>query len=230
MLPHKDGFEICRELRRSGVRTPIILLTARTHEAEKVMGLEAGADDYVTKPFSHRELRARIKAVLRRVVGKAQELFCFGDVEVDFTRGEVRRKKRPGKDHPAEFKLLTYFVRNRGRWLPQPDPRCSLGAGTYVTDRVVDNHVLSLRRKIEPDPQEPCYLISVRGVGYRFEGNIRRNHDRSGPSFLTLTLHSGDIGGTNMSLSKSRWWRLNSGWIVVVHSAGWGAERLTGWK
>ena len=171
MLPHKDGFEVCRELRRSGVRTPIILLTARTHEAEKVMGLEVGADDYVTKPFSHRELRARIKAVLRRVAGEAPELYCFGDVEVDFTRGEVRRKKRAVETTQLEFKMLTYFVRNRGRLLSRDQILDAVwGTGTYVTDRVVDNHVLSLLRKIERDPQEPCYLLSVRGVGYRFEG------------------------------------------------------------
>jgi two-component system alkaline phosphatase synthesis response regulator PhoP len=171
MLPHKDGFEVCRELRRSGVRTPIILLTACTHEAEKVMGLEVGADDYVTKPFSHRELRARIKAVLRRAAGETQELYCFGDVEVDFTRGEVRRNKQPVETTLLEFKMLTCFVRNRGRLLSRDQILDAVwGPGTFVTDRVVDNHVLSLRRKIEPDPREPCYLISVRGGGYRFEG------------------------------------------------------------
>lgn len=170
MLPGKDGFEVCRELRRAGVRTPVILVTARTHEAEKVMGLEVGADDYVTKPFSHRELRARIKAVLRRTAGEMPEVYCFGDAEVDFSRGELRRAGRPVETTLLEFKLLTAFVRNRGRLLSREQILDSVwGPGTYVIDRVVDNHVLSLRRKIEPDPQRPRYLISVRGIGYRFE-------------------------------------------------------------
>jgi two-component system alkaline phosphatase synthesis response regulator PhoP len=170
MLPGKDGFEVCRELRRAGVRTPIILVTARTHEAEKVLGLEAGADDYVTKPFSHRELRARIKAVLRRTAGDVPEVYRFGDVEVDFGRGEVRRQGRPVDTTQLEFKLLTAFVRNRGRLLSRNQILDAVwGPGTYVTDRVVDNHVLSLRRKIERDPQHPRYVVSVRGMGYRFE-------------------------------------------------------------
>jgi DNA-binding response OmpR family regulator len=171
MLPGKDGFEVCRELRRAGVRTPIILLTARTHEAEKVMGLEAGADDYVTKPFSHRELRARIKAVLRRTAGDIPEVYRFGIVELDFSRGELRRDGRPVETTQLEFKFLTALVRNRGRLLSRDQILDAVwGPGTFVTDRVVDNHVLSLRRKIEPDPQQPRYLISIRGMGYRFEG------------------------------------------------------------
>jgi two-component system alkaline phosphatase synthesis response regulator PhoP len=95
MLPGKDGFEVCRDLRRSQVRTPILMLTARTGEAEKILGLELGADDYVTKPFSPRELRARIKALLRRAAGELPEVFRFGDVEVDFSRYEVRRGSQP---------------------------------------------------------------------------------------------------------------------------------------
>jgi DNA-binding response OmpR family regulator len=171
MLPGKDGFEVCRELRRAGVRTPIILVTARTQEAEKVMGLEAGADDYVTKPFSLRELRARIKAVLRRTSGEIPEKYRFGGVEVDFTRGELRANGQPVETTQLEFKLLTVFIRNQGRLLSR-DQILDLvwGLGTHVTDRVVDNHVLALRRKIEPDPQRPRYVISVRGTGYRFEG------------------------------------------------------------
>jgi DNA-binding response OmpR family regulator len=170
MLPGKDGFDVCRELRRAGRKTPIILLTARTHEAEKIMGLDAGADDYVTKPFSHRELRARIKAVLRRSGGEEGPVFRFGDVEVDLHRGELRRTGRAVETTPLEFKLLATLVRNRGRLLSR-DQILDLvwGPGTNVTDRVVDNHVLTLRRKVEVDPQNPRYLVSVRGAGYRFE-------------------------------------------------------------
>ena len=120
MLPGKDGFEICRELRRAGMRVPILMLTAKTQEAEKVMGLELGADDYVTKPFATRELRARIKALLRRANGGPEpELECyrFGDVEVDFRRGELRRAGAPVELTPIEFKLMTIFIRAAGRVL-----------------------------------------------------------------------------------------------------------------
>jgi len=134
MLPRKDGFEVCRELRRAGLRTPIILLTARSQEVEKVMGLEWGADDYVTKPFSPPELRARIKAAL-------------------------------------ELKLLAAFIRNRGRVLSRQKLLDEAwGPGTFITDRVVDNHVVTLRKKFEPEPHNPRYLTSLRGLGYRFDG------------------------------------------------------------
>ena len=171
MLPKKDGFDVCRELRRAGVRTPIILLTAKTHEAEKVLGLELGADDYVTKPFSPRELRARIKAVLRRLEEPPPEVYRFGDVEVDFSRGEVRRAGRPVETTPLEFKLLSVFIRCRGRVLSREQLLDQAWGGeTFVTDRAVDSHIVNLRRKIEPEPVRPRYLLSVRGLGYRFDG------------------------------------------------------------
>jgi len=171
MLPRKDGFEVCRELRRSGVRTPIIILTARVQEAEKVLGLELGADDYVTKPFSPRELRARVKAVLRRTETKTPETFCFADVEVDFSRGELRRSGVPVEVTALELKLLAAFVRNRGRILSRQQLLdVAWGRGIHVTDRAVDAHIVNLRRKIEPEPKKPLYLISVRGMGYRFDG------------------------------------------------------------
>jgi len=171
MLPGKDGFEVCRELRRGGLRTPIILLTAKTQEAEKVLGLELGADDYVTKPYSPKELRARIKAVLRRGNETAPEVYRFGDVEVDFTRRELRRGGQPVETTPLEFKLLAAFVRNRGRALNRNQILdLAWGSGTFVGERVVDNHIVGLRKKIEPEPGEPRYLVNVRGVGYRFDG------------------------------------------------------------
>jgi DNA-binding response OmpR family regulator len=171
MLPRKDGFEVCRELRRSGIRTPIIMLTARVQEAEKVLGLELGADDYVTKPFSPRELRARVKAVLRRTETETPETFCFADVEVDFSRGELRNSGVPVEVTALELKLLAAFFRNRGRILSRQQLLdAAWGSGTYVTDRAVDAHIVNLRRKIESEPKEPRYLISVRGLGYRFDG------------------------------------------------------------
>ena len=171
MLPRKDGLAVCRELRHAGIRTPIIMLTAKAQEAEKVLGLELGADDYVTKPFSPLELRARVKAILRRASGEAPEVYRFGDIEVDFTRAEVRRAGAAVDMTPLEFKLLSTFIRRRGRlltrerlldevWRPDSSP----------TDRVIDNHIMNLRRKIEPTPNESRYIVSVRGLGYRFDG------------------------------------------------------------
>jgi two-component system alkaline phosphatase synthesis response regulator PhoP len=171
MLPHKDGFEVCRELRRAGLRTPVILLTARTQESDKVLGLEIGADDYVTKPFSPRELRARVKAALRRASGDVPASHRFGDAELDFGRGELRRAGNPVDMTPLEFKLLSALVRHRGRVLGRDQLLNEVwGRGTFVTDRVIDTHVANLRKKIEPDLGRPRYLISVRGAGYRFDG------------------------------------------------------------
>lgn len=170
MLPGKDGFAVCRELRRTGLQTPIIMLTAKTREAEKVLGLELGADDYITKPFSPLELRARIKAVLRRSAGGVPEVYRFGDVEINFGRCELRRGGELVELTPIELKLLATFIRHRGKVLSRDQLLDEAwGRGTYATDRVVDNHITNLRKKIEPRPSEPRYLISVRGIGYRFD-------------------------------------------------------------
>jgi len=171
MLPRKDGYEVCQQLRQAGVQTPIIMLTARTHEAEKIMGLDLGADDYVTKPFSPRELRSRIKAVLRRTADESAGVYRFGDCEVDFDRGEVRRGGTPLDITALEFRLLSAFIRRRGRVLSRLQLiDAAWGPDTSITDRVVDTHVLNLRKKIEPEPARPRFLASVRGMGYRFDG------------------------------------------------------------
>jgi DNA-binding response OmpR family regulator len=171
MLPKKDGFEVCREVRRAGVETPIVLLTAKTQEAEKVLGLESGADDYVTKPYSARELRARVKAHLRRGTGQTPAVYRFGDAELDFARGELRRRGKVVELSALEFKLLAAFVRRAGRLLTRAQLLDEVwGHGTHVTDRVVDNQVTNLRKKIEPEPERPRYLIALRGLGYRFDG------------------------------------------------------------
>ena len=171
MLPRKDGFAVCRELRRAGKRMPIILLTARTHEAEKVLGLELGADDYVTKPFSPMELRARIKAALRRSADGVPQVHHFGDFEVDFGRFELRRQGRAVDLTPIEFKLLAALVQRRGTVLSRQQLLDHVwGQGVFVTDRVVDTHIGNLRKKIEATPDQPAYVVSVRGVGYRFDG------------------------------------------------------------
>jgi DNA-binding response OmpR family regulator len=173
MLPGKDGFEVCRELRRAGMRTPIVMLTAKTQESEKVMAFELGADDYVTKPFGTRELRARIKAMLRRAAGAEAEpaRYQFGDIEVDFQRAELRRSGQPVELTPIEFKLLAVFVRARGRVLSREQLiDGAWGAETFTSARIADNHIANLRKKIEPDPANPRYLRNVRGMGYRFDG------------------------------------------------------------
>jgi len=171
MLPRQDGFEVCRQIRRAGVNTPIILLTAKSQEAEKVLGLELGADDYVTKPYSARELRARVKAHLRRSETTSADVVRFGDAELDFVRCELRRAGRVVELSALEFKLLSAFVRRQGRVLTRTQLLDEVwGAGTHVTDRVVDNQVTNLRKKIEPEPERPRYLIALRGLGYRFDG------------------------------------------------------------
>jgi DNA-binding response OmpR family regulator len=169
MLPRKDGFAVAREIRRAGLKTPIILLTARALESDKVHGLELGADDYVTKPFSPLELCARIKAVLRRTAIDASERFRFGSVEVDFARGVVRRDGEPVELTPLEFKVLEALIQARGRFLSRDRLIDQVwGVGISITDRVVDNHIMNLRRKLEETPAEPRYLLNVRGLGYRF--------------------------------------------------------------
>ncbi len=172
MLPKKDGFEVCRELRRAGVSLAILLLTARTQETEKVLGLDMGADDYVTKPYSPKELRARIRALLRRgapVAGEV-EVVRFGECELDFARAELRCAGRPVATTPLELKLLSLFARRPGRVLTR---RVLIdeawGKETMITERVVDNQIANLRKKIEPAPAQPRYLKSVRGIGYRFD-------------------------------------------------------------
>jgi two-component system alkaline phosphatase synthesis response regulator PhoP len=171
MLPGRDGFDVCRELRRTGVRTPIIMLTARTQEAEKILGLQLGADDYVTKPFSAAELRARIQAVIRRSTEETVGVYRFGECEMDFDRGEVRRSGRVVETTAQEFRLLTVFIRRRGRVLSREQLiEQAWGSQTHIGDRVVDTHILNLRKKIEPVPTQPQFVRSVRGIGYRFDG------------------------------------------------------------
>ncbi|MBI3490203.1 MAG: response regulator transcription factor [Acidobacteria bacterium] len=170
MLPKMDGFDVCSELRKAGVMTPIIMLTARVQEAEKELGLDSGADDYVTKPFSLRELRARIRAQLRRADRHEPRVVRFGPCEVDFDRAALRRSGQPVDITPQELRLLGVFLRNRGRVLSRDQLIASAwGHGVAITDRAVDTHVFNLRKKIEPEPSAPKFLLGVRGLGYRFE-------------------------------------------------------------
>ena len=170
MLPRKDGFEVCRRLRAQKVKTPVILLTAKTHEVDKVLGLEIGADDYVTKPFSPRELRARIHAVLRRTGEEKGDVYRFGTCEVDVPRAILTKSGQPVDISALEFRMLIAFLRSGGRVLSR-DQLIDMAWGTQisVTPRVVDTHIVSLRKLIEPDPANPRHLLSLRGLGYRFD-------------------------------------------------------------
>jgi DNA-binding response OmpR family regulator len=176
MLPRKDGLAVCRELRLAGRRTPIIMLTAKGEEIDKVLGLELGADDYVTKPFSPRELKARIKAMLRRAAPEASEddepqVFEFGSVQVDFKRGELRRAGKLVDLTAMEFKMLRMFLAHRGELLSLDRIVAEVwGKEVFLTDRVIYTHVNNLRHKIEDNPAQPRFLVSLRGLGYRFDG------------------------------------------------------------
>ena len=175
MLPGKDGFEVCRELRRSRVTTKILLLTARGAESDKVLGLDFGADDYVTKPYSPKELRARIRAHLRRQEDTAAGSRRFGSATANSisTRGELRRGDKPIPTTPTEFKLLAFLARRQGRVLTRRVLIDEVwGRDTAITERVVDNQIANLRRKIEPTPELPTFLKSIRGIGYRFDVDI----------------------------------------------------------
>jgi DNA-binding response OmpR family regulator len=170
MLPGKDGLEVCRELRRAGIRTPVLMLTARVQDADKVLGLDTGADDYVTKPFSPRELRARIRALLRRTWVDGPSVQRVGDCEVDLARAEVRRGVVRHDLTAIELKMVQAFLASSGRVLTRAQIIDRVwGPGVFVTDRVVDTHVVKLRRKLEAGPAEPRHLVSVRGIGYRFD-------------------------------------------------------------
>ncbi|HLF72160.1 MAG TPA: response regulator transcription factor [Dehalococcoidia bacterium] len=171
MLPVIDGLEVCRILRRE-MSTPIIMLTARAEEVDKVVGLEIGADDYLTKPFGTRELLARIRALLRRTTSPSdEETVTSGDLRLDLKRREVTRKEQPLELKPKEMELLIFFLRNRGRAFTREQLlREVWGYDFYGDSRTVDVHVSWLRQKIEDVPSKPVRLITIRGVGYRFEG------------------------------------------------------------
>jgi len=173
MLPGLDGFDICRILRAEGNKVPIIMLTARTLDEDKLLALDLGADDYVTKPFSPRELVARVRAVLRRVNNSMDQgpsrIEC-GSLVVDFVRHEVLRDGRSVAVTPTEFKLLETMVREPGRAFSRLELLDRVFGVDYDgMERTIDVHVMNLRKKIEKDPSSPRFIVTVAGVGYRFE-------------------------------------------------------------
>jgi DNA-binding response OmpR family regulator len=174
MLPEMSGLEVCRELRQKNIDIPIIMLTAKGEEIDKVVGLEIGADDYITKPFSIRELIARIKARLRsseRETKAELKSYSFGDIEIDFVRFKVKRNGEEMEFTSREMEILKYFIIHRGEVVSRNDLLDKIwGYESYPTTRTIDNHILKLRKKIEDDPSHPRYIISVYGGGYRFIG------------------------------------------------------------
>jgi DNA-binding response OmpR family regulator len=173
MMPRMSGLEVCKQLRAKRGSIPIIMLTARGQEVDKVVGLELGADDYVTKPFSIRELLARVKAVLRRtaVVPKDQDRRSFGEVEVDLRKCRVLKSGKPIDISSKEFELLKYFILHSGETLSRDRLLEDVwGYDNYPTTRTVDTHLVRLRQKLEPDPEQPQFFLTVHGTGYRFVG------------------------------------------------------------
>ncbi len=172
MMPRMSGLEVCKQLRAKRASLPIIMLTARGQEVDKVVGLELGADDYVTKPFSIRELLARVKAILRRVAApKNLEHHSFADIEVDLRRCRVVKSGKQLDVSSKEFELLKYFISHSGETLSRDRLLEDVwGYDNFPTTRTVDTHLVRLRQKLEPDPEQPQYFLTVHGTGYRFVG------------------------------------------------------------
>jgi DNA-binding response OmpR family regulator len=170
MLPRINGYEVCRLLREEGVDTPIIMLTAKGQESDIVLGLNLGADDYVTKPFSMSELLARIKAMLRRKGREDSTVLRFREWELDRTAHRLMRDGREVKLTPKEFSLLRFFAEHEGRALTREEILRSVwGSGIHVNTRSVDRCVTTLREKIEREPHRPALIRTIRDIGYRFE-------------------------------------------------------------
>ena len=173
MMPRMSGLDVCRQLKSKKPSVPIIMLTARGQEVDKVVGLELGADDYVTKPFSIRELLARVKAVLRRAgaASKEQEKYAFGEVEVNVRSCQVSKKGKAVDFSSKEFELLKYFLHHPGETLSRDRLLEEVwGYDRFPTTRTVDAHIVRLRQKVEPRPEEPRFILTVHGTGYKFVG------------------------------------------------------------
>ena len=171
ILPIKDGIEVCKDLRSEGVKTPIIMVTSRKEEIDKILGLEIGADDYMTKPFSIRELIARVKALIRRStyeLGDTEEV-SFEDLKVNFKKQEMYKGNLPLKLSATEFRILHYFITHEGEVISRDKFLDDVwGYEAFPTTRTVDNYILSLRKKIEDDPTNPRHLLTIYKVGYKF--------------------------------------------------------------
>jgi DNA-binding response OmpR family regulator len=173
MLPRQSGFDVCEQLRATGNETPIIMLTARNMEVEKVQGLKLGADDYITKPFSLSELFARIEAVLRRTTRPTAGVtnYQFGNVILDFKKYEATKDAAPLELSPREFRLLQFLVEHRGEVVSRDQLLNHVWSyNSFPSTRTVDQHIAKLRQKIEDTPNNPRFLLTVHGIGYKFIG------------------------------------------------------------
>jgi two-component system, OmpR family, alkaline phosphatase synthesis response regulator PhoP len=172
MLPRKNGYDVCRDLRQKSINTPVLMLTAKGETIDKVLGLKLGADDYLTKPFEVIELLARIEALLRRApqaAGNSKEVFNFGDVEIDFKRAEVAKNRRTVELSAMEFKLLQFLIENRGAVHSRNQLLDEVwGYDAMPSTRTVDVHIAWLRQKLEDNPKYPQYIQTVHGFGYKF--------------------------------------------------------------
>ncbi len=171
MLPGKNGQDVCRELRSAGVSTPILMLTSKKHEMDKVLGLELGADDYVTKPFSLRELHARVKALLRRKTDLPKDIdeYAFGSVHIDFKKREAWKNKKPVKLSLREYEVLKFLIRRAGEVVTRHQLLDEVwGYDVFPTTRTVDNYILSIRKKLEDNPAEPEHILTIHTAGYKF--------------------------------------------------------------
>ena len=171
MLPRMSGFDVCKELRKRGIETPIVMLTARGQVVDKVVGLKLGADDYITKPFEMAELLARVEAHLRRApsILHPSEGYAFGDVRVDFRKAEATREGVPIELSAREFQLLRYFLEHRGATITRDELLNEVwGYNAMPSTRTVDVHVAWLRQKIEPNPRHPQFILTIHGLGYKF--------------------------------------------------------------
>lgn len=187
MLPGIDGLEITKRLRQEKVKTPIVIITARSQELDKIIGLELGADDYLTKPFSPREVLARLKAIRRRVelekefakvTAEPKQIYVFPDFTVDLNKVKVKVHDKEVSLTPKEFELLAYFIQRPGQVLSREKLLNGVWGYDYVGQtRMIDMHVSHLREKIEPDPKKPKYIETLRGFGYRFNGGQNEAND-----------------------------------------------------
>jgi DNA-binding response OmpR family regulator len=183
MLPEKDGFEVLREARKSGVDSPVIMLTAKSESKHKLRGFDLGADDYVTKPFDAEELAARVRAVLQRSRGQNElpdvgDVFTFDDYTVDFTDETATRDGEEIEFTDLEFEILEYFINHRERTVSRKQLlRDVWGISGDITTRTIDRHVAALRKKLEPDPDDPTYIQTVYGIGYKFVGGTEEPSD-----------------------------------------------------
>jgi len=173
MLPLMDGYEICRRVRKEGINSPVLMLTVKDEEVDKVLGLELGADDYVTKPFSLKELTARVKALLRRVEEYQDEesLYRFGNIELDFYKFEACKDGKDLDLTPLELKILKLLVSKKGKVVTRDEFLNEIWGvdNLAVSHRTVDSHIAHIRKKIEENPSAPKYILSIHSIGYKFE-------------------------------------------------------------